>query len=59
MTGSVGLEYQLMDCWFVAGERDVTGTGLQWSEDADFDNRTVPVRPKTDPVEDTGYTHDR
>jgi hypothetical protein len=43
----------------VTGERDVAGPGLQWSEDADFDNRTVPVRPKTDPVEDTRYTHDR
>lgn len=59
MTGRVGFECQLMGCWFVTGERDVTGPGLQWSEDADFDNRTVPVRPKTDPVEDAGYTHDR
>jgi hypothetical protein len=59
VTGSVASECQLMDFWFVTGERDVTGAGLQWSEDADFDNRTVPVRPKTDPVEDTGYTHDR
>jgi len=59
VTGSVDLECQLMVCWFVTGERDVTGAGLQWSKDANFDNRTVPVRPKTDPVEDTGYTHDR
>lgn len=47
-----------MDIWFVTGERDVAGTGLQWSKDADINNGTVPVRPKTDPVEDTGYTHD-
>lgn len=43
----------------MAGERDVAGAGLQWSKDADTNHGTVPVRPKTDPVEDTGYTHDR
>ena len=59
MTGNIGFDYQLIDCWFVTGERDVAGAGLQWSKDADFNNRTVPFRPKTDPVEDTGYTHDR
>lgn len=43
----------------MAGEGDVAGTGLQWSKDADTNHGTVPVRPKTDPVEDAGHTHDR
>jgi hypothetical protein len=59
VTGSIGFECELMKSWFVTGERDVAGAGFQRSKDADFNNRTVPFRPKTDPVEDTGYTHDR
>jgi hypothetical protein len=49
----------MMGNWFVAGERDAESKGFKWSKDADANHGTVPVRPKTDPVEDTGYTHDR
>lgn len=59
VTGGVDFECNLIGSWFVAGKRDVAGTGLQWSKDAYANHRTVPVRPKTDPVEDTGHTHDR
>jgi hypothetical protein len=58
VTVSVCFECELVGNWFVAGERDVEGTGFEWSKDADANHGTVPVRPKTDPVEDAGYTHD-
>jgi hypothetical protein len=58
VTESVGFVCEMMGNWFVAGERDAESTGFKWSKDADVNHGTVPVRPKTDPVEDTGYTHD-
>lgn len=59
VTESIGFVYEMTGNWFVAGQRDAESTGFKWSKDAYAYHRTVPVRPKTDPVEDTGYTHDR